>query len=81
MMTTDERLGRIETKIDAIAVSVDAHIAMHSGDKERIAALEQKAKDDTDAATRRQNWALGLLAFLGILAGVAAEHIRLTFGK
>lgn len=80
-MTTDERLGRIEEKLDTLIASVQAHIDVHSGDKERIAALEQKAKDDTDAATRRQNWALGLLAFLGILAGVAAEHIRLTFGK
>lgn len=73
-MTIDERLGRIEEKIDALGIKVDAHMDQHKGDKERIATLEQASKEVMARSDRRYQL---LLVIIGVVATAILAWIGL----
>lgn len=83
MPTTEERLGIIETKIDYLTGKVLDHITMHSGDKERIAVIEQRLADDQHRQDSRLQKALvwatvvggALFSLIGGLVGHFVFHI------
>jgi len=76
-MSIDEKLGHIEATLESIQQqvsvltdAVNSHMQLHSGDKERIAVLEQLSRESIARSDRR--YQLLLVVVGAVVAAILA---------